>query len=193
MLVPVSQAFPLQNTEFSSDQTVTVRRRMAKEHENYRATTDDNRGSAPTSIGQDVYVQYSDGQWYRGKVLQTHCVQSDRAYFIRYYGFFRRDDEWINEMDIHPVYKLKRGDRVFACWMGNGEAKNSWFPGVVQGFRTKTTGAKNLRGSREYHVRFDDGDEDRKLKEILVMPYEVSFSFCMLLCCAVAEFVGFDQ
>lgn len=44
----------------------------------------------------------------------------------------------------------------------------------VQGYKT---GAENLRGSREYHLRFDDGDKDDAVEETLVMPYEVSFSF----------------
>jgi hypothetical protein len=130
-------------------------------------------------VGQNVYAlsqQYGDGIWYRAKILKSRLVRGDRAYFLHFYGYTRCDDEWIDELDIIPVHKIELGERVYACWMGDDEMQGYWFPGAIQSYRKLETGAKNLKGSRLYHVKFDDGDEDKKIHEIYVMPSNVSWT-----------------
>jgi hypothetical protein len=138
-------------------------------------------------VGQNVYAlsqQYGDGIWYRAKVLRSRKVRGDRAYFVRFYGYPSCEDEWIDELDTIPVYKIEKGGRVYACWMGD-DAQDYWFPGTIQGYKKNENGTKNLKGSRQYHVKFDDGDEDKRIDEIYVMPYDVSsivpFIFTWLL------------
>jgi hypothetical protein len=129
-------------------------------------------------VGQNVYAlsqQYGDDIWYRAKVLRSRQVRGDRAYFVHFYGYPSCEDEWIDELDTIPVYKIDRGGRVYAYWTEDDDAQDYWFPGTIQGYRKNETGStKNLKGSREYHVKFDDGGEDKRINELFVMPYNVS-------------------
>jgi hypothetical protein len=125
-------------------------------------------------IGMTVYVHYMDGILYRGKVLKSRVVRGDRAHHIHYYGFKKKEDEWVDEGDIIPVYlDIEIGDRVYAAWLGDDELQHMWFPGSVVDFTITKSGVKNYRGSRTYHVRYEDGDEDTKLEEQLVVPFKV--------------------
>ena len=63
-------------------------------------------------VGQNVYAlsqQYGDDIWYRAKVLRSRQVRGDRAYFVHFYGCPSCEDEWIDELDTIPVYKIDRG------------------------------------------------------------------------------------
>ena len=121
--------------------------------------------------------QYGDSIWYRGRVLQTRVVLGDYAYCIHFYGFPKTDDEWADELDVYPVYNLIKGDRVYAFW------KNLWLPGTIYGSKRCTNSVKNLKGSHQYHVKFDNGEEDKKIFEIFVLPFDVRFTYTILFPC----------
>eukprot|EP00590_Aulacoseira_subarctica_P012521 CAMPEP_0172426862 /NCGR_PEP_ID=MMETSP1064-20121228/39400_1 /TAXON_ID=202472 /ORGANISM="Aulacoseira subarctica , Strain CCAP 1002/5" /LENGTH=99 /DNA_ID=CAMNT_0013170707 /DNA_START=40 /DNA_END=335 /DNA_ORIENTATION=- len=81
------------------------------------------------------------------------------------------ENEWVDEKKGNPrSKKFRKGDRVYACWLGKGAGKGSWFPGTIKG-------SSGENHDRMYHIIFDDGDEDTKLGESFVMP-EDSYQSC---------------
>jgi len=81
------------------------------------------------------------------------------------------ENEWVDEEVGNPrSKKLRKGDRVYACWLGKDAGNGSWYPGIIKG-------SSDDNHNRMYHVKFDDGDDDAKLTERYVVP-EDSYQSC---------------
>jgi len=129
-------------------------------------------------VDQIVYAESNisgDGVWYRGKVLKK---KSNNKYLIYYFGFSKSFNEELEEHQLFPVHSVKRGGRVYGFWEDeNDDSLRNWYPGtVIKCYVAKKT-TKNLKGSRVYHIKFDDGDVDTRMPEINVMPFDMWDTF----------------
>lgn len=129
-------------------------------------------------VGQIVYAESNisgDGVWYRGKVLKK---KSDNKYLIYYFGFSKSFNEELEEHQLFPVHNIKRGGRVYGFWRDeNDDSLGNWYPGTVVECHIAKKTTKNLKGSRVYHIQFDDGDVDTRMQEINVMPFDMFDTF----------------